>query len=353
MKTSLTKSRVLPYFCMVLIIFSVLIYTPVLAENNNPKDSNSGEEAEPAIIQWYLIGDSPTDFSSVSEKANEYIRNKLNAEINFNFISWGEFLDDKQKQFASGEQIDITFAAGWWNYEKDVANGYYYPLNGLIDEFAPKTKALIGENLLKAAEIEDKIYALPVPGQNNSYASGIGFRKDLVKKYNIDLSKIKKIQDIEPILKTLKSKEPNIIPFYNKASTLSYDVLNMERVSGSMPSPGCLSFNNNDMKLFNEFAKADTKAFYKILNRFYKLGYIKKPKNIYDDREIYKVFAVLDTYDPLYNGSSQTSDRIIVYLGKPDISNSSSTQYMNAISSNTIDPELDLKIIELVNTDPT
>lgn len=106
------------------------------------------------------------------------------------------------------------------------------------------------------------------------------------------------------------------------------------------------------MKVINEFTKAETKAFYKILNRFYKLKYIKKPKDLYDNSENSKAFAILNTdYNPLSLSDSAVSERVNIYLSKPTISNSSGTGCMNAISSKTIDPELDLKLIELINTD--
>jgi putative aldouronate transport system substrate-binding protein len=352
MKIRLSIKRKLSNFCVVCFVISLMLNTSVLAQNNDFTTLDSNEETESTVIQWYLLGDPPNDIDAVSEKANEYIRNKINAEIHFNFIGWGDFFEGKEKLYASGEKVDIIYAAGWWNYAKDVSKGYYYPLNGLLDEFAPKTKEILGENLLKGAEVQDKIYALAIPGQCNAAASGIRFRKDLVKKYNINLNKIKKIEDVEPILKLIKSKQPSIVPLFNKSNTLNYDILNMQSIGSDLNCPGCLSAGNKDMMVYNEFAKAETKAFLKTLNKFHKLGYIKKPKNNYDNMELNKAFAILDTsLNPIYDENNLYRETVNVYLAKPSITNSSATSSMNAISSNTENPELDLRLIELVNTD--
>ncbi len=343
--------RKLIYIVIIFYAASLMLSSTAAARNGSADVDHSGK-AEPSVVNWCLIGDPPEDMAAVTKKANEYIRNKLNAEIHFDFMGWDNYAHKKRMYYSAGEPMDIVFTASWLNYDLEASNGYYFPLDGLIDEFAPETRAILGESVLKAAEVEDRIYALPVPGQCNASASGIKFRKDMVKKYNIDLSKIKKLEDVEPVLKLIKSKQPSIIPLFNGSQTLNFDILNMENFEGGLKSPGSLNITGKDYKVYNEFTKPELKTFFKTLNKFHKLGYLKTPKDKNNIAELNKAFAILNTdLTPVYDEYDRNVEWVNIYLARPSINHSSATACMDAISSKTEDPEMDMKLLELINTD--
>lgn len=302
-------------------------------------------------LQWYLLGPEPTNFNKVSDKLNTYLDSKLNTTVNFNFLDISTYSDKKSLLFDAGETVDIIYTSNWLNYNEDANKGLYIPLNGLLDKYAAKTKSLLGSNVLKGIQINGKIYALPVVGYPYASASGIAFRKDLLKKYNIDVSKIKKLSDAGTALKTIKSKLPSIIPLINYNSELNYDMINSENFENNFKCPGVINSTGKDNRVYNEFEKTETKTFLKTLYDFRKAGYLKDSKYPYSDKSDGKVFAILESdMDPLSDdyGDYQWTH---IYLGKPVITQTSSTSAMNAIGITSSHQAEALKVQELINTD--
>ena len=130
--------------------------------------------AESVQLQWYLVGEKPAGFDEVTEKLNQRLASEIGATINFNFIGYAELAanDWEDLMLASGETIDLMQTASWMDYAADAQNGDFYPLSGLLDEYAPKTKAALGSTVQKGAEVGGEVYALPAPGQMVPKASG-------------------------------------------------------------------------------------------------------------------------------------------------------------------------------------
>jgi hypothetical protein len=352
-----TAKKKVSVLLLLVFAFTALFNTPAFAQAGTSTQVQrvlvANSTKDPVQLQWYLMGDRPDDFDQVSEKANEYLESKVNTVVNFNFIGWDEFIDGKKLLFAAGETIDIIFAAGWWNYKTDASKGLYYGLNSLLDQYAPKTKALLGKNVLKAAEIDGKIYALPVPGQTMPSVSGVAFRKDLIKKYNINISKIKKLEDIEPALKTIKSKHPSVTPLINtRSATPHYDILSLEPLEGGIQCPGSLSSNSKDNKVYNEFTKPEVMSYLKVLNKYYKAGYLKDTQDEFFSTLEGNYFAELSTdLSPLSDEVRQGYEWTSVRLAKPVLTKSDATACMNAVGYNSKYPKEALALQELINTD--
>lgn len=79
-------------------------------------------------------------------------------------------------------------------------------ITNMMDTYAPKTKALLNENMLKGAKVNGKLYAIPTYNSSSSKTYGILLNKKLATKYKVDTTKIKKLSDLEPILKNLKQR---------------------------------------------------------------------------------------------------------------------------------------------------
>ncbi len=48
-------------------------------------------EGETVKLTWYTIGQTPKDLDMVQEKANEYLKEKINATIDMKFIDYGDY----------------------------------------------------------------------------------------------------------------------------------------------------------------------------------------------------------------------------------------------------------------------
>lgn len=313
-----------------------------------------GEETtgESVKLKWVLIGAPPKDFDQVAKKLNERLSPKTGANVEFIFLDWMDFTARKKLMFAAGEPIDLIYSAGWWDYRKEAAGGYYYGIKELLDKYASKTKALLGISILKGAEVGGELYALPVPGQAAAHSGGMLFRNDLVKKYKIDLSKIKKLADVEPALKLIKSKQPSIMPMVNTAEGLDTDITGFSIVGDDSSIPGVISTINKDTKIINEFAHADTMAFFKTLSKFSKSGYVKKKTGMYTVVDGSKTFSQLvKNANQLSGGFNEGYDWTFINLGNSYIDNLSAIGSMNSVCYASKYPFQALSLMEYIYND--
>ncbi len=317
--------------------------------------------SEKVHLRWIVMGSGDQkDKKLVESSINEYLEDKINATLDIITLMWGMDFDNKLNlMIAAGEPYDINFTASWAaDYRHLASIGAYRDLTGMLDTYAPKTKALLGNNILKGAEVNGRVYALPVYNPSNVSSNGILLNSSLVKKYDIDVSRIEKLQDLEPILKNIKSKEKKTIPFYpfdkggseGVINTLNYDKI-------SLDSPGAVLRDGKSTKVLNEFETNDAKSLFSLMNKWYKAGYISKSAKY--DIDFYKrnsadIFAMYSNITALSHDNvinDYNIDIVPVYLGKSSITTSGVTTLMHAISVNSRNPERALMFLELVNTD--
>ena len=172
--------------------------------------------AEYEIVYYMLANTISKDLELVNTKLTELVKAKINASVKIVMLDWGTWTDKYNTAINAGEKIDIAFTADWYSYVDQVANGYYLPLNdpadNLLEKYAPETVKALGEGFILGSQIDGVNYAVPTD-KEFAVNGGIVWNKDLADKYGIDPSRAKTMSDLEPMLKTIKEKEPNIQPF--------------------------------------------------------------------------------------------------------------------------------------------
>ncbi|OPX42496.1 hypothetical protein CLHUN_36210 [Ruminiclostridium hungatei] len=312
-------------------------------------------------LKWIVIGlGDQADKKLVESSINKYLKDKINAVLDITTFSWGEFDQRMNIYIAAGEQYDINFTSSWTtNYRKMSEMNVYKDLTGMLDKYAPKTKALLGDKILKSAGVNGRIYALPVYNYNIVNSYGILLNKKLVEKYKIDTAKITKLQDMEPYLKKIKASESGIAGFYPFDSYLSgtiINTLNYDRLLYN--SPAAVKRDGKSTAVVNLYETGDAKALFTMMNKWYKAGYIPKSaeatQNYYDNNKS-KIFAMYSSITPTKSEeflNSYSIDMVPVILNKPSITTESVSGAMHAISAMCKNPERALMLLELVNTDP-
>ncbi len=197
------------------------------SESVAPAESSeaaASEEATPEAAQleeyeivYYMLANTISqELPAIVEKLNEMVKPKINATVNIVMLDWGTWTDKFNTSINAGEKMDVAFTADWYGYVDSVANGYFLPLSdpedNLLEKYAPETVKALGEGFIVGSQIDGVNYAVPTD-KEFAVPAGIVWNKDLTDKYGMDLSKIRNIAELEPFLKTIKEKEPNIIPF--------------------------------------------------------------------------------------------------------------------------------------------
>lgn len=333
------------------------------AESTEPAESTA-PALEPVTITWYQAGaTNPEDLSKVVEAANKYIaeNTELNCTLDLQMFDFGTFPDKIQTMISSGENFDICFTANWCNsYFQQSAKGAFVALNDdkqLLHTYAPKTEEMLGADFLAGSQINGINYAIPA-NKEKAHQWGLLVRSDIVEKYNMDLSGVKKLADMEPFFKQVKEGEGgNMYAFEALTGESPFRLLDFDRI-GDEKYPGVV-YNDDASKVINELEAPETLELFKLLNSFYKAGYIREDAaTITDytvDQKAGKMFAATRSLKPGKDAEESNSMGVPytqIELTPAIISNRETTGSMQAISSTSKNPERALMLLELFNTDP-
>jgi putative aldouronate transport system substrate-binding protein len=324
--------------------------------------ASTSEALNPVELQWYVVGNGqPKDMDAVLAKVNEWLKPKINATLKLNIFTYGDDFEQKMgAKVQSGEKFDITFTSNWaLNYIQNSAKGAFVDLTPMLDKYAPKTKAQLGENIIKGASINGKLYAIPTL-KEMAHNWGFLINKKMADKYKIDLSTIKKFDDIESALKIIKEKEGanGVEAFQTLTGESAYRVLDFEKIADDYV-PGAIYGDGRDTKVVNDFDTPEAKTLYNTLHKWYLSGYIRKDADTVTDfapaRKAGKVFSTLASLKPGKDKEQSLSDGVNwvqIDLTKPVSTTREMIGAMQAISKTSANPDRALMLLELMNTEP-
>lgn len=318
--------------------------------------SAPGAKEKPVELVWYTIGAPQKDLDKVQQEVNKYTLEKINATINMKMIDFGDYTQKMQVMVASGEPMDILFTCSWaFDYVQNARKGAFMKLDDLIEKYGQGIKKTINPAFLEGSKVDGHNYAIPankeLPAQEVWR-----FNKPLLDKYSLDASKVDtSLESLEPLLKTIKEKEPGITPF---AMSKDYmPVLPFDYIIEKMPL--AVYNDTTDYKVVNILETPELKSALKTVRKYYQAGYISpEAATITSTEDLFKSgkwFMDRATTQPLAENQWTASygyPVISAPASKPYIYNWSVMGSMQAISANSKYPEKAMEFLNLLNTDP-
>lgn len=348
---------------LVMMLSLMLMLSMMTGCGDSQVSESSGESSsndKPVDITWYFIGNGQQeDNSKIEEAASAYLKEKgLNVNLHLQCYDWGSYDQKMRTTIAAREKFDICFTSSWTNnYQQQAVKGAYVPLNDLLDQYAPQTKAMLGDDFLRGSQIDGINYAIPA-NKEKAHQWGFIIRKDMIDKYNMDLSSVKSLEDMEPFLQIIKDNEPGMYALEALNGESPFKLLDFDRV-GDDKYPGVMWNDSADMKVFNEFEASETKAYFDTMRNYYTKGFIRQDAatvtDFNADLAAGKIFASVKSLKPGKDAEMTAStgfEWIQLEITPPIISNRDTSGSMQAISSTSDHPELALQLLELFNTDP-
>lgn len=335
---------------MLLGILAAILITLVFLPAAVTKANNEYEQ-----LTFYYPGTQQADGAAVEEQINEILREKLGVELSIQPLDWGSVVNQLNVKFAAGEPMDLVFSAGWLNDFAFMAeNGLYLEMTDLMDQYAPALKKQLNSTLLTGSAYNGKLYAIPNENFNSTW-TGVLLNETLVKKYKFDTSKIKKLSDIEPMLKKVKEKEKNVIPLYGRVNDFENSVL-LERIGNG---PGVLMPNKGN-KVVNLYDTAEMKSMLSLYYNWTQKGYIVPSKqanvdSFYNSENAKKTFAVVVGAGSMEMANNTANITQMKWKSIPLRKNYISTIDVNgsmlSIPSTSQHPKKAMQLIELLHTD--
>lgn len=156
----------------------------------------------------------------VEAAINDYIADKINVKINLTDIGSGEYTDKANLALANNE-INLLWTASW---EAVIGTNDLVPANAVYDitDLLPGTPLYesMDEGQWEATKYNGKNYFIPVY-KDNVEGYDFMFRQDLIDKYGWDITTVKTLADLEPMLADAK-EEGLKYPFLTQKTAMFY-----------------------------------------------------------------------------------------------------------------------------------
>lgn len=316
------------------------------------------KKLEPVELSWYYPSGNTGDISFIEDEMNKSLKEKINATIKLHPASWDAYVQKLNVMFAASEPFDICFTAPWLgNYYENIPKGAFLPLDDLLDKYAPMLKASLTKDMWNAARVSGKIYGA-INQQIFTNTGGYYIQKRIVDKYGIDVSKMHKLADFEPILKAVKENEKGMqgiqisnggLNWYDGQTTMGNEWIS--------PGPGTILIDDPSLKVVDGFDLQYNRDYYKLIRDWYLKGYFKKDiATVTDTTAEYSAgkFAIIPaTYKP--GGDVEISaaigglEVVEIQTSKPYLTTMGIISTMTAVSKTSKNPERAMMFVELMN----
>lgn len=339
---------------LALMLSASVVLTACGGSKDSAQDAG-GAAGKPVELIWYTIGTPQKDVDRVMEEVSKYTKEKIGVTVKMNMIDFGDYSQKMQVMTASGTPMDIMFTSSWaFDYVQNARKGAFMKIDDLLEKQGKGIKDMLDPAFLSGSKVDGHNYGIPankeLPAQEVWR-----FNKQLLDKYNLDIKNVNSLESLEPLLKTIKEKDPGVIPFSvdkNYGVFVPYDYV-IEKM------PMAVRVDNQDYKVVNILDTPEMKQTLQTMHKYYKAGYIPTEAatmvSSTDVQKTGKWFADKATTQPFADNLWTAS------YGYPVVSTQASPAYiynwsvmgsMQAISANSKNPEKAMEFLNLLNTDP-
>lgn len=213
------------------------------------------------------------EVQKVEDAINDYIADKIDVKVDITEIAGGEYPDKCNLALANNE-INLLWTANW---QGAVSCDSLYQADAVYDisDLLPGTTLYksIPEKVWEASRYDGKDYFIPVYKEITE-GYDLMFRKDLVDKYGWDLSSVKNLKDIEPMLEDCVNDDTVEAPFLTQATGFAYKYFfdKYDWIGGS----SMYGVDKDTNKVVNIVGTDEYKEFCKLMCDWAAKGYIKE-----------------------------------------------------------------------------
>lgn len=237
--------------------------------------SGNQEKEEPYTITMVIAGTRQKDEARIEEKINEILLPELNVKLDLVILPWESQGQELRLMLAGDEKIDC-FYTGSANAIQYMKSGQIVDLTELLDTYGTNLKSIFDQEDLEGISVNGFTFGVPAHCEGVNVPAAF-LRKDLVEKYQIDVTKIHKPEDLEQIFAAVQAGEPDMTMLFSNGSFNGP----LYRLGSSVYDPlgdgiGVLMDPVNSTTVVNLY---ETQWYYDtvcMLYKWYKKGYINQ-----------------------------------------------------------------------------
>jgi putative aldouronate transport system substrate-binding protein len=328
---------------------------------NGPTQAATTEPPVTIDYAYLTFNKVPDDTTPVEAAINAITVPKINVKVKLHPYSIASYFQQINLSLQSGEGLDVFHSLG--DMPQNIAQNKVLDITNLIDKDAPEAKAVVGDNLLKAAMANGKLYGIPAY-KGYALAPNLVYRADIMKDIGVDPATIKSIKDLTDVFAKVKAKYPDMVPLVPASSgsvgilPALYGVDYLGDDPYNTKNVGVLVGNN--MKVVDLFEAQEFKDSLTLVRDWYKNGYILKDAATTTSNSIElmssgKGFSFIASYSgtQAYSQISAQTGRDIkmVRLAQPYLTTSAVNAVTWVIASTSKHPDAALKFLNLTFSD--
>jgi len=307
---------------------------------------------EPYHITMAYVGNEQPDMDKVVVAINELTLAELNMTFDVIQLGWGEYAQRQQLMLTGNDDLDI-FSVFFQHAIGYINNGYLVNEADYIYEYGKGIIDFMGEDVATGGAVNGFIYGTPANKESASL-SGIVMRKDVVDKYDIDVTSIQTYEDLTPVFEKIHAGEPNMILL--AGTNLVNQVESWDLLFDGF---GVLSDGGQSTTVVNRYETDEYVRRVSLIREWYEAGYIMLDAATTTESSSNLVkagntFAYLSPIKPgfLIQEEKVTGYELVTaYIENANYLYSSSVNFFNwAIAANSKDPAKAMQFLNFAYT---
>lgn len=256
--------------------------TKVVSATEKQPEIDLSKEVE---LSMYLIGSTSAAYEKAVGELNKKLKEDMNTTVKVSWIGWGDFGTKYPLVLASGEPIDLIYAATWCSFYAQAQKGAFMALEELAPQYAPKSYQEVAGDFVSQATVNGHMYGFP-PTFFQYGSMGYIVRGDLMKKYG--MTEIKNMEDYGTYLDHVVKNDPQLDPtgFMTTSGGLAEHYageLGWYNVAQNVQVPFYMNFNDESAKLFNFYETPEMADFFVKMKDWSDKGYW--PKSVLSNKD--------------------------------------------------------------------
>jgi len=319
-----------------------------------PAESAASLPPYELTMAFFTLGSQTEGIPEVEAAVNAIAKEKINTTVKFLPIAYGSWTQQTNLMLAGNEKLDLMIGGVTGNYATQVAQGQILPMNELIEKYGTNIKESLYPFIMDAVKVNGEIYGVPA---RRDFAGGrsLYMRKDIVDKYQIDLSKYKTFEDLTELFQIVKDNEPNMIPIVSPApGSTPVDSMAATVFDGLVNKMGSVKVGGGD--IVNMYETEEYAGMLKLVRSWYDKGFIRKDEATAKDsgQDLVKAgqaFSYISTWKPGNEGqeSRKTGTEIVsILMSEPLTDSSHGTRFNWSIAKNSKNPERAMMFLDLM-----
>jgi putative aldouronate transport system substrate-binding protein len=350
------RFRVLTKF-LLFMLSAVLVLAGCSKESSSGKQEDSGKGEPYEVSMAYITFTKIDDLPLVQEEINKIAKEKINATIKLVPINGANYQQQTNLMLTGNEKLDLLVTSSFFGYNTQAAKGQLVALDDLLKSNGKDILEVLPEHLLEGNKVNGEIFGIPSMRDWGSYYGYI-MRKDIVEKYNIDLSQVKTFTDLDAVFKIVKENEPTLTPIVNtgQGSTVT-TVLAGGKFDVLGDSLGAVSFKTE--KMVNMFEEPEYVNAVELARKWFQAGYVLKDSatsqeaaaNIVKAGKGFGYFSHMKPGFEVQEKGITGHEMVSVKLSDVYSYTDAATGFNLSIARNSQNPEKAMEVINLLYTD--